>query len=70
VNREDLTPYEKKRIEGMFNVLQYCKLTPRQESIVDSMREQFLVREVLTDKQRILLSDIYERAETYGRKYH
>jgi hypothetical protein len=54
---------ENRRIKRMFEVLHYCKLTYKQEDIVCSLEDQFTQKGTLSDRQRILLSDIYERAE-------
>lgn len=52
------------KAKRLFEVLDMCKLNPRDEEIVMNIEEFFDNRGYLTKKQQEVLMDIYERSDS------
>lgn len=52
------------RIQGIFSVLNSCKLNSKQEEIIESLEKFYQERGYLTDAQKNLLDNIYEKASS------
>ena len=54
----------KDKIDSIFKVLALCKLSPKQEELVNSFEEQYKRKGSLSERQIEVLEDIYERASS------
>lgn len=61
-SRGDLHPAMVKKVQGMFKVLNACKLSRKTEDFVMSLESQFNEKGFLSDRQIETLMDVYERA--------
>ena len=51
-----------KKIQEILRFLEKVSLKPKFEPVVNSIREQFLLKGTITEKQEQYLYDIYERS--------
>lgn len=54
---------KKESVKRIFTILKCCRLSIKQEELVESFEEQFNEKGDLSERQHAILLDIYERAE-------